>query len=433
MKRFLVLMLVLTLLASLFVGCGKSSTKDETTTDEASEEKTQEKEEEPANLKYFGWTHAHDIREDTDKMFMEENPYIEIESELVPNDQYMTVLKTKIVSGEAPDVFEMLVGTNLEQYAEAGYVADLTDEPYLKDFGKSALDLASYKGKVYGIPLKINAAGVFYNKKMFADLGLSVPENWEEFINVCEVLKENDITPIAQGFKTEWTTQLMPYEILAQTVYYDNPDFNQDLLDGKAKFNGPEGWNDAINKYSELKKYFNNDFLSTDYMQTAALLTNRKAAMWPMATWGLPLVKKGENPEDFSYFPFKMKKENTNKSFGMVAEALSMSTSSEYPEAARKYMEFWATDKILEMFIGSDAIPTKNTIKADYDPIIKDYIEKLDLDTDIVSMERGWPLGIQPIIIKGYGEIFAAGRPVSEVLEDADKEMERWKKEQASK
>lgn len=439
MKKLLCLLLAVVMLGSLLAGCGNSGTSNdaakstaEGTTVSTAGEKSQAETEESVTIKYFGWTNADTSLTESFDSFMQKYPNVKIEYDLVPNDQYMTVLKTKILGGESPDVFAMLVGTNLEQYAEAGYIADISSEPYLKDFGKSALDTTIYKGKVYGIPLKINASGVFYNKKMFADFGLSVPQSWEEFLDVSEKIKQKGIIPIAQGHKTAWTSLIIPYEILAQTAYYDNPNFHNDLMEGKEKFNGP-GWNDALTKYNDLfkKGYFNKDFLATDYAQSAALLTERKAAMWIVPTWGLPLIlKSGKDIQDFGVFPFKMKKENRPKSFGMVASAMTLSATTKYKEAANRFVEYWSTDEILAKHVGTQAIPTKTTLKPNYNPIIKDYVEQLDLNTDITSIDKGWPLGVQPIILKGYSEMFAAGRAPSEILADVDKEMERWKKEQ---
>ena len=384
-----------------------------------------------ASIRYFDWTKADTVIQEETEVFMKQNPTIKVSVDFAPNDQYMTVLKTRVLGGEEPDVFGILTGMNLEEYAKAGYIADISKEPYIKDFGATALDTTTVNGKVYAIPTKINASGVFYNKKMFSDFGLKVPESWEEFLKVCEAIKAKGIIPIAQGHKTAWASLIIPYEIVAQTAYYTNKNFNKDLISGKEKFSGP-GWTDALTKYLELEKkgYFNKDFLSTDYPQATALFINRQAAMIIVPTWALPLINKGENLKDFGCFAFKIKKENTPKSFGMVASALVLSGSTKNLEASKLYLAYWASDKAMSRLAGTQAVPTKTTIKADYDPIITSYVKQLNLNTDLIAIDMGWPLGIQPILLKGYGEMFAAGRAPSEVLADLDKEMERWRKEQ---
>ncbi|OGO81605.1 MAG: hypothetical protein A2Y21_09105 [Clostridiales bacterium GWC2_40_7] len=437
MRKLLSLLLVIMVLSSLLAACGSSAGNGTASTQAATTAvKVQETTKaEPVTIKYFDWTKADTVIQTVTDEYMKENPNVKVEADFVPNDQYMTVLKTKVISGDAPDVYGMLVGMDLTEYAKAGYVADLSNESYIKDFGKSALETAMVDGKIYGLPTKINVSGVFYNKKMFTEYGLSVPQSWEEFLAVCEVIKSKGIIPISQGHKTEWASLIIPYEILSQTLYYDNNAIDDALASGTAKFNDTgDGWNNALNKYLELQKkgYFNKDFLSTDYPQAVALFTNRKAAMTIVPTWALPMVNKAENTADFGYFAFKMKKENRPVSFGMVASAISLSATSKNMDAAKNYLAYWAKDENLGLVSGKQAVPTKTTIKTDFDPIIKDYMAQLNVGTDLANIDKAWPLGVQPILIKGYSEMFAAGRKPAEVLADMDKEVARWITEQSN-
>ena len=46
-------------------------------------------------------------------------------------------------------------------------------------------------GKQYGVPWGYYQWGVYYRKDLFDNLGLNVPQNWEEFKWVCAMLKKN--------------------------------------------------------------------------------------------------------------------------------------------------------------------------------------------------------------------------------------------------
>src|SRR5690349_7000492 len=48
------------------------------------------------------------------------------------------------------------------------------------DYYDEALKELSYDGKLYGLPLTVDARALFYNKKMFADAGLQPPKTWDE-------------------------------------------------------------------------------------------------------------------------------------------------------------------------------------------------------------------------------------------------------------
>lgn len=50
-------------------------------------------------------------------------------------------------------------------------------------------------GKVFSVPLSFTGFGFYWNVDMLTEHGLSIPENSEEFLKVCETLKENGIQP----------------------------------------------------------------------------------------------------------------------------------------------------------------------------------------------------------------------------------------------
>lgn len=54
----------------------------------------------------------------------------------------------------------------------------------------------------YSYPLGGETRGVFVNKTMLDEYGLSVPENYEEFLTCCETLKQNGFIPIQGGADT---------------------------------------------------------------------------------------------------------------------------------------------------------------------------------------------------------------------------------------
>src|SRR5690606_24192947 len=72
----------------------------------------------------------------------------------------------------------------------------------LKDFVPSSLAPVKIDGKVYGVPEIMHSDGLVYNKTLFAQMGLQVPETWEEFVELCELLKREGMIPIAMG--SEW-------------------------------------------------------------------------------------------------------------------------------------------------------------------------------------------------------------------------------------
>mgnify|MGYP002389509651 FL=1 len=92
---------------------------------------------------------------------------------------------------------------------ERGALSDLSDMPEAQRILPGVQDLvdqyATYPGRTSVLPYSVMAASVIYNKAIFAEQGLEVPQTWDEFIAVCDALTEAGITPIYGTFKDPWT------------------------------------------------------------------------------------------------------------------------------------------------------------------------------------------------------------------------------------
>ena len=80
---------------------------------------------------------------------------------------------TRLATGEAPDLTSQLQGYELASYVEAGHIKDISGQPYMKYIRDTELDTVTIDGGVYGIPMDTQAWGVFYNKKLFEQAGIS--------------------------------------------------------------------------------------------------------------------------------------------------------------------------------------------------------------------------------------------------------------------
>ncbi len=84
--------------------------------------------------------------------------------------------------------------------------------------------------------------GILYNKKVYADLSLSVPTTWAEFAANNEKIKAADIAPVAATFGDTWTSQLF---VLADyfNVQSAVPDFAEKYTANEAHYaDTPARW-----------------------------------------------------------------------------------------------------------------------------------------------------------------------------------------------
>ena len=142
--------------------------------------------------------------------FEAENPGITIEIETHPGgSEGDNLVKTRLATGEMPDLFRYNAGSLFRALNPPENMLDLTNEPFIANIIDSFKPVVSVDGKIYGVPEEAAmGGGVLYNKKIYADLGLSVPKSWAEFMANNEKIKAAGKAPVIQTFGETWTSQL---------------------------------------------------------------------------------------------------------------------------------------------------------------------------------------------------------------------------------
>ena len=132
---------------------------------------------------------------------------ITVKLDVVPSENVRTILQTQLRSGNGPDVFGYDTGPGFAgALAKAGLVHDLTDA-YAKynwpvyDFAKQRV---TFDGKIVGIPSQMEEVGVFYNKDIFAKLGLDEPQNLSDLMAAATKIKDSGIIPMTLADKEGW-------------------------------------------------------------------------------------------------------------------------------------------------------------------------------------------------------------------------------------
>lgn len=102
-----------------------------------------------------------------------------------------------MLSGNTPDVSLHLARTDPINYAMRGALYDLSQfkdfDDVMKRFGESAGLPYQYKGGTYALPDTQNFNIMYYRSDIFADLGLEVPETWDEFLATTNILQINNM------------------------------------------------------------------------------------------------------------------------------------------------------------------------------------------------------------------------------------------------
>ncbi|MCD6219128.1 sugar ABC transporter substrate-binding protein [Candidatus Calescamantes bacterium] len=157
---------------------------------------------EPIILRYLAGAHpVYDaIRRKQSEDFKKVHPQVKVIYQTAPAKYLHQKLLAMIAGGAAPDVFTV-ESEYLPQFVEKNALMCL--DPYIEkdrdfnidDFFPELIECFRYKGKLYGIPGSFSVTVLYYNKKMFDEVGLSYPDEnwtWETFLDAAKRLTKQD-------------------------------------------------------------------------------------------------------------------------------------------------------------------------------------------------------------------------------------------------
>lgn len=217
------------------------------------------------------------------------------------------VVKTRLATGDMDDLCFYNSGSLFQALNPEQNFVDLTNEPYMNNIMDSFKSVVTYNGKVYGIPSGSASAGAWlYNKKVYTELGLSVPKTWSELLANCEKIKAAGKTAVIASYKDTWTSQLIVlgdyYNVQAQV-----PSFAADYTGNKAKFATTPAALRAFEKQQEIfkKGYMNKDFLATTFDVALKMIAEGTGVHYPMLTGVLTNIEKNypDKVNDIGVFP----------------------------------------------------------------------------------------------------------------------------------
>jgi raffinose/stachyose/melibiose transport system substrate-binding protein len=127
------------------------------------------------------------------------------------------------------------------------------------------------------IPLQFNVEGLFYNKKIFKQLGLTEPKTYDELLSDASKIKASGTTPFSASGVTGYTISRWIGIYLYREL---GPSALQDIKDGKAKLTDPK-YVKAAQALQDMGKkgYFPEGVTNLDQSGAYSLLLNGKAAM----------------------------------------------------------------------------------------------------------------------------------------------------------
>lgn len=363
----------------------------------------------------------------------EKYPNIHIEVEQLPTDQYKQTIRLKFASDQGPDLFTWWPQMQAQDLVENGYVKDMSDFPLLDKFNPDIVKDYTYDGKTYAVPLGTSFLTTWYNKDMFKEVGIEdVPQNWDEFLDDCQKLKDAGHTPITCGDKQSFVMQFAMYQIGASEIYAENPDFDSQLFDGTTKFTDPQ-WVDTVSKLAELyqKGYVIDNSLGLSQDQSRQAFVDGQAAMIFDGSFGYDALNK----EGFEkgMFPIPSNEKDGKFVYNLTPSNgiwVSANADEKKQEAIEAVLEYWFTEgtplfqKYTEM---ATDIPCYEGV-SDHRELINDYIERYKDDQSIYNLNNAWPEGVSDAMCTEFQNVISGTstpEKVCQVMQDKFDELNK--------
>ena len=333
-----------------------------------------------------------------------------------PNDA-VTIMKTRFVREDYPDVVAIGGDASYADFVDSNILADVSEYPGMEKVQPAYQEImksVTYvpMDGIYGVPYIANAAGMLYNKDMFAEKGWEIPTTWTEFCDLCEQIKaEGEVLPLYLGFLDTWTI-LSPWNsMLVELVPSDHI---RKVNAGEAKF--ADYYREPAEKLLKLLEYGEDGPMAYSYEDACTAFARGQSAMFPCGSFAVPQIL-GANPEmNIGLFAMPASDDPDDRIVvSGVDLCWNMTTANEnHREQIYEVIDFLNKPENLQTYIDDQkAIPCT---EGDFtlDPLFDDIQEFLDEGKVIDYPDHSYPSGmacdaqLQAFLMDGDVDAFLA-------------------------
>lgn len=257
-------------------------------------------------------------------------------------------------------------------------------------------DEKMYQQEVYGVPFTATTQGIVYNKKVFADAGITdTPKTPDEFIDALKQIKENtDAIPLYTNYAAGWTMGVWDmYTGVSATG--DEEYANQKLLHTQDPF---KDYGDNTHPYSVYKILYDavaeglteDDYTTTDWEGCKGMMNNGEIACMVLGSWAVPQMKAaGPNVDDIGYmaFPITIDGKQYAKAGADYCFGINVNAPTDEQQAALVFVKWMAEESGYSYNEDGLPVATKNTeTKLSFDGV--DFIDdapSIDGEEDLLN------------------------------------------------
>jgi multiple sugar transport system substrate-binding protein len=318
-------------------------------------------------IRLSGWTANPNERQQLQEVlnnFEAQHQHIKVKYEAIA-DQYMDVMKTRLIGGTAADVF-YLDAFEAPAFMKYGVLEPL--DSYIQpdfdmsDFVPRLLSAFQYQSNTYGLPKDFSTLALFYNQKALEAAGISeLPQTWEQLRVYAKKLtidnnKDGKIDQYGFGIAPELARQVFMIQAYGGELVNAN---------GKATFAskaGLKGLQILIDMYRKDKSSVQPSDVGTN--SGIEMFGQGRVAMVIEGAWAIPYFK--ETFPKLQYATAEVPKVNNKQGTMAFTVAYVMNKQSKHKQAAWELIEYLTGKEGMKLWTqGGFALPTRASVAAE--------------------------------------------------------------------
>lgn len=231
--------------------------------------------------------------------------------------EYITALRAAAASGSLPDVIGLQPGSLTQQYREhlepvnarasETWGADWAEKVFPVNRRQMLMGNPAGDENYYIIPQESQVLAIWYNRKIFEELGLAVPTTYEELKATAQALTDGGYIPMFQGAADGWQNE----NVFLMLANQFSPGIVEKAQAGDAPWTSPE----LVSAMAAWKGLFDDGIFQQGalgahaYPTGAQLLAQGRVGMMALGSWWMqeskfppPLSEYVENMDGFDFF-----------------------------------------------------------------------------------------------------------------------------------
>lgn len=348
--------------------------------------------------------------------FEAKHPQIKVKYEVIA-DQYMDVLKTRLIGAKAADVFYLdsfEAPALMRQGVLEPLDAYVTKEFDVADFEPKLLNIFRQQKQTYGFPKDFSTLALFYNKKAFQAAGLTTPPNtWQQFLQYSQKLT---VDKNGDGKVDQYGFGLAPD---LSRLYFMIKAFGGSLTDhqGNSRFAiapGMAGLKLVVDQYRHDKSAVQPSDVGTS--SGGEMFGQQKVAMVIEGNWAIPYLQ--ETFPQVQFGTAEIPTINGKQGTMVYTVAYVMNKQAKNKQAAWELLSYLTGKEGMKVWTSKGlALPTRKSVAAELgyaqDPVRKALIAGVPYATD-------WQGGEDlPIITNNFNNQFTSALLGQQSLQQA--------------